>query len=188
MKKKIITWLIIVVLFFSIITSVIFVFPYFIIFWSIRSNHMNMPDRNTSDVFLHENIDSIVIINNYLISSRFDRININRSSGANPGIYTGTIEMFTGLEYGRVSIEDDEVIEAIRYLFQYVYSISKRGNVIDFLSWSTRNHGRGIVYYIDGNIPGDQEFMWLTEIEPLSIDNWYFYVENFNEWRTRNRN
>lgn len=63
-------------------------------------------------------------------------------------------------------------------------NISKNGNTISFLLWSNLDDGRGIAYTPDGNPPTLQ---FLTKFEKLKKENWYYYEENFNEWRLNNR-
>lgn len=41
----------------------------------------------------------------------------------------------------------------------------------------------GIAYSIDGK---EIDIEYLTESVPLSEENWYYYVADFNEWRVRN--
>jgi hypothetical protein len=104
----------------------------------------------------------------------------------NKYVYTDEIEMFTGLETGRVLINDKDVVGALNVLFKQKYHIiGKSGNGISFLRWSNLDAGRGIVYSLDGSAPDESSLPFLTEIKPLSEEGWYFYVEDFNEWRRR---
>ena len=131
--------------------------------------------------YFQDDRELLFVVANFLAETDFESVTIRATN-----IENGT--MFVGLEYEHVPICSDEALKAIQMLFQRGYSIIGRsGNSIDFLRWSTRNHGRGIVYSIDGNTPDEYALVFLTEIEPLSIEGWYFYVENFYEWRNLNR-
>jgi len=88
----------------------------------------------------------------------------------------------------RIRIEQIEIVSLINSLFSQGYrAISKYSDKVIFLVWSTIDHGRGIVYSLTGETPQENEngLTFLTELEPLSTENWYFYVENFNEWRRK---
>ncbi len=61
--------------------------------------------------------------------------------------------------------------------------IDKADNYIYFQLWSNLDAGRGIAYTLDGNPPTLQ---FLTKYEKLDDENWYYYEEDFNEWRRRN--
>jgi len=66
--------------------------------------------------------------------------------------------------------------------------MSKGGNAVHFERWSMMEHGSGIVYSIDGTIitDGDRSGLdYLTRLEPLSEPGWYYYEEDYNEWRNR---
>ena len=83
-----------------------------------------------------------------------------------------------------MQIEDDEVSESFEKLKKRGYRvISKDGNTINFLRWSNLDNGRGVAFSIDGSEP---KLQFLTKLEPLSEPNWYYYEEDFNEWKRRN--
>ena len=54
------------------------------------------------------------------------------------------------------------------------------------LSWLILDAGSGMVYSIDGNKPSEEVFTFLVELESLSEEGWYFYVDDYNEWRRQN--
>ena len=144
---------------------------------------------------LHRNKEEIIIVRDFIASSEFESASIWRPP-ADPRVrifrrpvFDGPYEMFAGLEYGRVLIEDEEASEALRSLFNRGFLAMHRGdgNVV-FLRWRTLREGRGIVYSLDGSTPQESGGLtFLVEIEPLSEEGWYFYVDNFNVWRARNR-
>ena len=123
-----------------------------------------------------KNYNYIIIVTNYFINSEYDDIYINKTMGI--GI------MFTST-YGDVYIDDTEVAKAIGILKLKGYSaIGKEGSTIYFQR-STRlmDFGNGVAYSIDGSEP---QLQFLTKLEPLSKPNWYYYEEDFNEWKKRN--
>jgi len=144
-----------------------------------------MLNHSRAETFFANQEGRLLIVRDYLLNSEFDSLSIRwppTTIGGMP-IDTDEILMSTGSGYGHVPVDDDAVIEALHHLFSYVRSIGMRGNSISFLLWSTIDHGRGIAFSIDGNTPDESGLAFLTEIEPLFEKGWYFYVENFNEWR-----
>ena len=89
----------------------------------------------------------------------------------------------------RIEIEDVEVLNAINRLKRRGYRVIDKGdNAISFVRWSNMDNGRGVVYSLDGNEPSsDYTLPFLTRLEPLSKTNWFYYEEDFNEWRVRQR-
>jgi len=82
-----------------------------------------------------------------------------------------------------IAIQDENVVIAISELQSRNYSvIARNDNTIYFQRWSNRNSGRGIAFSIDGTNP---VLTFLTRFEPLSTPNWFYYEEDFNEWRRR---
>ena len=101
-----------------------------------------------------------------------------------------------------LSINDEHVVKTIEILRDLGYqSISKTENIIHFQRSSRgRDFGNGIAYSIDGVEPNfgidtrdplygstvmPAQIMYLTKLEPLPKQNWYYYEEDFNEWRSR---
>jgi len=117
----------------------------------------------------------------YLIATGFDNITIWRTNVSRGNL----IEMSVGFD--RAFVSDEDVTESIHLLFQRGYRIISRNEyVVKFQRWSNLDAGRGIVYSINGNTPREDAMNFLVEILPLSQEGWYFYIEDFNEWRRRN--
>ena len=82
-------------------------------------------------------------------------------------------------------------------------SIKKIDNIILFHKSSRGRHfGNGIVYSIDGvepnygvnprdplygSVESPTQIMYLTKLEPLPEPNWFYYEEDFREWRLQNK-
>ena len=64
--------------------------------------------------------------------------------------------------------------------------IGRDGNTIYFVRWTRlMDFGAGIAYSVNGK--DEPELDFVTKLEPLSEDGWYFYEEDYNEWRVRKR-
>jgi len=123
-----------------------------------------------------ENYDNIIVVTDYLTTSEHENIHINNR------IDLETMFNDTNID---LSIDDASAIRAINTLFDKGYSaITKNGNTISFQR-STRlmDFGSGVAYSIDGTEPQQQ---FLTRLVALSEANWYYYEEDYNEWRLRN--
>jgi len=138
------------------------------------------PNLTQMEEYFQADREQLQIIIDYFISTNFDTISISISSIHGEQ----EVEMFTGLETGRILVSNENVSRTIYNLFNAGYrGIGKSETGIRFLKWAIRDHGRGIVYSINGNVPDETMLPFLTELQPLSEENWFFYVENFNEWR-----
>ena len=131
----------------------------------------------TAEAFLQENEEQLAIVIDYLLSTEFYWVTIRSSQLNELSNIDNNIYMFTGLETGRVKVEDELMLETLKHLFYDVTIVGKCEKVITFQLWSAlRNHARGIAYSIDGSTPDGCAISNLVEIEPLSKDGWYFYV------------
>ncbi|MDR2167536.1 MAG: hypothetical protein LBE35_06785 [Clostridiales bacterium] len=118
----------------------------------------------------------IELIVDYLVRSDYDRVRIWPGQDfANP--------------HGHPQINNRRVERAVVRLGQRGYSlIRKNADAIVFFRWAGRGARAGAVYSINGQTPGEETLEYLVHIEPLSVPGWYFFREDFNEWRLRNRN
>ena len=125
---------------------------------------------------LNSNQDEFELIVDYFRNSEFERI-----------VFRSTGRVFIDFETDTLTITDENVERAIENTFRRGYSLIDMNEYgVSFLRWSVRNHGRGIVFSFTGETPTESSLLqFLTTIEPLSIDGWYFYIEDFNEWRRR---
>ena len=166
---------------FVTILAIVFSLPFIFfignfILWSSLSGPRISP-RQMERIFVAD-YDLLRVVVNYLEASEHESININQYG------FDGL--MFVGLRYGNIPISDEQVIETITTLHNRGYrTIGKSGNTIRFLrSTRGRDFGNGIVFSVDGNEP---VLNFLTRLEPLPELNWYYYEEDFNEWRVRQR-
>lgn len=128
------------------------------------------------------NRESIVLVGDFLAGSEYDEISISPDIGSRMIFVNrpGT---------SRVPIDNDGVEEAVARLQRRGYrSIGKNDGVIVFgRGVFIFDITRGVAYSIDGSAPDDHSIAFLTRIEPLAEDNWFFYEADYNEYRTRNR-
>jgi hypothetical protein len=124
--------------------------------------------------------DVLVVVSDYLANSSHNDIIVRREM-MEAGVFSTT-------NIGYIEVSDINVADALRNLRARGYSsIAKGANTISFVRWSNMDVGVGVVFSMDGSIPTESALPFLTEIEALTSDSWFFYVENFNEWRMQNR-
>ena len=139
------------------------------------------PSAEKMERIFNRDQDDLFTIKDYFVESEYSELRIDISS------YTKHPDMINaGREIGDVEIEDAEVLDAIKRLFeQHGYeSISKDGNTIEFHEWSALlDNSRGIAYSINGI--DEPEITFGTKLEPLDEEGWYYYEADYNEWRKR---
>ena len=179
--KKCAPWIISIIL-----ASVIFTFLRTVIPFLLEP--FATPNQNIEDMKedFALNQKYIFIVKDFLVSSTFESISIRRGDDTDN-------KMFTGLETGMVPIDDAEILDALGTLFNNGYrGMSKRNDLVSFLRWAGLDTGIGLVYSVCGRtpaVPSDTDILsFLVHIEPFIIENWYFYIEDFNVWRSRYRN
>lgn len=118
--------------------------------------------------------EEIYIVNQYFSELRYNCIYI-------PASMDNDIMSADGSD---VKIESSEVIQSIKKLKENGCTvIGKENNTIYFQMWSNLDSGHGIAHTIDGTEPTLQ---FLTKSKKLNEDNWYYYEEDFNEWKLKN--
>lgn len=117
-----------------------------------------------------------ILVSNCLMALEYDYIDIESA------------EEFTIREENfmreSVRINDEDFSKAIESLFSAkIKKIYKQNDEIIFLRWTRFNDfGAGIVF--SNGIEEDFSIEYLTKIEQLSNKGWYYYEEDYNEWRT----
>lgn len=126
-----------------------------------------------------EDYELLMVVVQFMIDTGHEKVRINRDDMENS-------EMFVYSSEELLKIEDINVKDSIKELRKRKYSvIGRKDNTIYFLRWSIRDNGRGIAFSVDGSEPTLQ---FLTKIVSLPNPNWYYYEEDYNEWRVRNKN
>ena len=93
------------------------------------------------------------------------------------------------LQYGdQEKIQDEEICQLIASLFHEGYTriFKNQTNTICFERWRN-SFGRlsGFALSVDGS--GRVIVDYLTEQEPMSKENWYYYVGDYEEWRVNRK-
>ena len=147
-----------------------------IIFSAIYS--LKPPDKNKMEKYFKRDNADIILITDYFIDSSNPEIYVRKSDFKDGKILTGDNMLYE-------KIENEAVIKAIGRIFKKQgYSvIGKNNNTIYFQKWSMFEEDRGIAYSINGNDKPIVEF--LTKLEPLSKNGWYYYEADYNEWRNQ---
>lgn len=131
---------------------------------------------------LQTNREELYVVKDYLLECGFDSVTIHPQD-----VSEENVEMFTGRETGMVPIDNEEAEEAVRRLFRRGYRvIGKKNGGVSFLDWSIKDKGGGIIYSANGNIPDESMLNFVTEVVPLKEDKWYYYFEDFDEWKRQN--
>lgn len=83
-----------------------------------------------------------------------------------------------------IEIDDETVVATLKRLKEKGYTeINKFGNTIQFQLWSgIRDISCGIAYLAED---GEIAIQYVTETEPLPENGWFYYVVNYNEWRSQ---
>ena len=139
------------------------------------------PDVASVEEHFQNNQEDIQTVVDFIINSEYSSVSIDTADGM----------MFADLKM--VEIENEGVNSAIKRLLghrlggsrQY-YSIYRSMNTIEFFQWkNTHDCGCGVAYSISGKIP--PIIQYCTELVPLSEEGWYYYVDDYNAWRTGKR-
>ena len=146
-------------------------------------------NREKAEKALLKDYEEVCIIVDYMKNSEYADIIIQSNdyvyNDENYGTWHIYDDTLKNNEAGNKKIKDKNIVDILDVLFKKknYHNISKNGNTISFLLWSNLDAGRGLAYTIDGSTPSLQ---FLTKIEKLDKDNWYYYEEDFNEWKRRN--
>lgn len=134
------------------------------------------PSQQKVSEFYDTNKESLTYIVNYFLETDYETIYINDTKERGM--------MFAGLENGNIPINDEITSSEINKLMTIhgVEVISKDNNIVLFQLWSSKDKGIGVVYSADGEVPKVQ---FITKADRLSDNKWYYYEEDFNEWKIR---
>ena len=136
------------------------------------------PDAvSIGDAFV-QNKDNIETITNYLIVLDYDDVWIDEPDGL----------FFANFEWH--SIEDEQICTVLKQLWEAGISDIKKSedrNSVSFeMWWSDQDVCCGVAYSIDGI--NDPTVQFLTTLEPLAEQSWYYYVADYNLWRIEQTN
>lgn len=90
-------------------------------------------------------------------------------------------------DYEYYPIDEPKVKAALTYLFEIkkYKSIFKLGNKIQFEMWRgfIVDRSCGIAYAL--NNMAEPDVQYVTTLEPLESESWYYYICDYEEWRLR---
>ena len=118
-------------------------------------------------------------VQNYLTSLQADSVYITNTSG----------NVLIDLSDRR--IDDPLVVNSLQQLWKAGCSsiyMNRLDNSISFVLWKTALIGdaeAGVLYAIDSDgskLPATQ---YLTELQPLSKKSWYYYIADYEKWRSQ---
>ena len=119
----------------------------------------------------------ILLISDFMVKSNFENIYFFEKQGR-------IIADFEELVIEQISIKNaiDRLITNGDFL-----EISKEGDTLIFEMWNgSLDVGCGVAYSINCNNAPEIQFQ--TELIPLGESGWYYYIYDYNKWRTLNGN
>ena len=131
------------------------------------------PKREAVESHFWDNWSEIQTVVDYMVDSGYEDFYIMDASG----------EATADLE--KITITDESVLDAISALISdgNYYSISKSGNTIHFVQWwGIKDINCGVAYSINHTDPPEVQFC--TTLDPLIEPGWYYYVADYNKWRS----
>lgn len=137
----------------------------------------NPPSPEDTESFIEDNWNEITLINEYLLGLEDRDAYISDDSGS----------VFIDLNWQ--IIENEKVKAAVQKLWKSgCTGISKynENNAITYTIWR-RTFGQvgcGFVYQIEETVLPDVQYE--TELVPLSRERWYYYLAEYEKWRTDN--
>ena len=87
-----------------------------------------------------------------------------------------------------VEITDEEVVSTVSVLMKKgYYNITKHGNTVYFARWRNQfGCSKGFAFSADST--GELDIQFLIGRMELDKADWYYYISDYNEWRSHNSN
>ena len=135
-----------------------------------------MPDKTDLIRILEEERFSFEAISDYLNALDYESCFIDSDNG----------EYFADFE--RHAVDDAAVVDAIKCLWKkgcsHISKDTEKNSIVFELRHNDQETACGVLNRIDDREKGEAEFM--TYIEKTDLQNWYFYISDYNEYRTKN--
>lgn len=131
------------------------------------------PDLRRVQAVFDENREEIQLVTTYLMESGYDSVYISDS---------GQRIM---ADFSPLTISDSDVSDAIRKLFASgkYKQINKIGGTVVFLQWTGPcDIGCGALF--SRNLEESIEDQWLTTVCPMEDAQWFYYVSDYNAWKS----
>ena len=94
-------------------------------------------------------------------------------------------DMIRILEEERFSFEAiSDYLNALDYESSHISKDTEKNSIVFELWHNDQETACGVLTRIDDREKGEAEFM--TYIEKTDLQNWYFYISDYNEYRTKN--
>lgn len=158
---------------FCIFVSVFFVVLLVLLVKTISDSVNTPPDLRRVQAVFDENQEEIQLVTTYLMESGYDTVYISDSGQR------------IVADLSPLTISDADVSGAIRKLFASgkYKQIDKLGETVIFLQWTgTCDIGCGALYSRD--IEESIEGAWLTTVCSMKDAQWFYYVSDYNAWRS----
>lgn len=133
-------------------------------------------DKADVDETFEKDYEQLQIVTEYLLS--LDRTSVIIRNSYSPLEADGE----------KIEVDNKEVKKAISYLFNkgYLYIVGSNTRVY-YARWkrnSSYEFRAGFAYTTNSN--GNINVQFLIKQQELSVENWYYYEEDYNEWRLNN--
>ena len=135
--------------------------------------------NDTLEVFMKHKDEFLIIVDFLQSLDDYDSVNISK--------FNGTI--FANLHY--IDIKDKTIVTALSEIHNAgCNDINKKGEQISFELWSSfTDIGCGLLYS-DKKIHTAEDCnaeQYITAITPLEELNWYYYISDYNLWRSQHQ-
>jgi len=135
-----------------------------------------MPGVYGAESEFEKNREMILVVRDYFAGLDFTTL-------LYPSTWGEVGEMFAGLVYREIPIDDEEALIAMKLLIDFGYiRMSKRNGLISFMRWSSLASGAGMVYSTDGHHPHSGIIGDLIKLEPMQEEGWFYFEVNRNEY------
>jgi len=139
------------------------------------------PSYNKMDRFITANIEELTHVIDALSELDYDTIEIRKYPSSEEEKHS--MDVRNGDDREIVPIPD-ELVGHIEALFNSGVNVISYGrDSIGFSMWASLSESRGVKFSRTGEPP---EVWAAIEVRPLSEENWYYYVSNFDKWKVQN--
>ena len=134
------------------------------------------PDAAAMERYVDENWEDIQVLLSFLQTSGYT------------DVYISAPDKPVFADFRSIEISDSQTCEAVGRLMKRnaFRQIDKMDGNVFFLKWvGLQDIGCGVMYAENPEEAIEQEF--LTEVVPLPYEGWYYYVSDYNAWRSGRR-
>lgn len=152
---------------------ILFILAIFAIILLSGCSTQRKPGKEAAESYLQHDLNDLQNMAQWMQSTKYD-----------------SIAFWSYEEYMLAGIEKLPIAEAIHPTLDRLYkkgyqfiSMKREANTIEFeYWWNVHDQGCGLAYVMEGDDKPEVQFM--TECDQLSVDGWYYYYTDYNEWRT----